>query len=422
MQRHSRALKGTVPFSATTASPRRPRKLGQSSFRRPLISGYSRRWGDIGLRRSAYTLLEVILVLALTTVILGLIGMAIHVHLGVADKSEGQVEEAQKARTLLQRIAEDLRNAVPYTSATSSSGSASGAASGSSGGTSTASGSLTGSGTSGSTGLQAASGTASEGGSTTSDSPADSGVTIPSGLCGSMRCLQIDTTRRVRPEGQAVVPGGDVSQVVPLADVKTVTYSLGNPGTVSPTERGDTSPDPQGGLYRRELDRAAYACAMQQGQGDILSQAANVAPEIVDMQFTYYDGTTASDTWDSSVEGKLPSAVKVAISLRRSRRRSPGGTSAAADNAAVVVYDILVDLPNAQAQSSQGSGGGSKSASSGGSSQDKSSGSSSSGSSSSGKSSSGKSSSGKSSSGKSTTPSSGQTKQGQAGGGGGNGK
>ena len=80
---------------------------------------------DSKCNRSAYTLLEVILALALTIVILGLIGMAMHIHLGVADKSRGQVEEAQLARTLLQHIADDIRNSVPFTP-TSSSGTSSG--------------------------------------------------------------------------------------------------------------------------------------------------------------------------------------------------------------------------------------------------------------------------------------------------------
>ncbi len=64
--------------------------------------------------RGGYTLLEVILALALTVVVLGLVGVGIHVHLAVAAKSREQVEEAQLARALLQRIADDLRNAVPF--------------------------------------------------------------------------------------------------------------------------------------------------------------------------------------------------------------------------------------------------------------------------------------------------------------------
>ena len=72
---------------------------------------------------AAYTLLEVVLALALTTVILGLIGVAVNIHLRVADVSRAEVEEAQLARTLLQRIADNLRNATPYVPSSADSGS-----------------------------------------------------------------------------------------------------------------------------------------------------------------------------------------------------------------------------------------------------------------------------------------------------------
>ena len=81
-------------------------------------------------RRSAFTLLELILALGLTIVILGLVVMAIYIHLGVTEKSRGKVEEVQTARALLQRMADDLRNALPFVTASGSS-SAGGSATGS---------------------------------------------------------------------------------------------------------------------------------------------------------------------------------------------------------------------------------------------------------------------------------------------------
>ena len=256
--------------------------------------------------KKAYTLLEVTLALALTAVILGLIGMAIHVHLGVADKSRVQVDEAQLARTLLQRIAEDLRNAVPFTP----------------------------------------------------EQPSTSETPISGGICGSLQCLQVDTSCRSRPNRLPPAPAtGDNSQPT-LSDIKTVTYSLGDPGTISPIERGNSPLDPQGGLYRRELERAACAWAMQQGQTDLLNQVTDLlAPEVVDVQFTYYDGTTTSDVWDSTQQGKLPSAVKVAIVIRRPvAQPSSTALQAAADSPPPIIYDMLVDLPNSQVKATQPTG------------------------------------------------------------------
>ena len=272
--------------------------------------------------RSAYTLLEVILTLALTTVILGLIATAIHVHLGVVDKSRGQVEEAQLARVLLQRIADDLRNAIPYTPPSSSA----------------------------SAGSQSSSGMPTSSDSSASSDPSASsesstaGTSTGGGICGSLRCLQVDTSRRPRLSRLALMMStADNSQLPPLSDLWTVTYSLGNPGTVSPTEQGDSAPDAQGGLYRRELERSQFVWAMRQGLSDVLNQATNLlAPEVVDMQFTYYDGLTTSDTWDSTQQGKLPTAVKVAIAIRRPARTVAGGRCASHGR-----YFALCDLRHA---------------------------------------------------------------------------
>jgi type II secretory pathway component PulJ len=277
--------------------------------------------------KKAYTLLEVTLALALTAVILGLIGMAIHVHLGVADKSRVQVDEAQLARTLLQRIAEDLRNAVPFTPEQSSTS-----------GAPTSSGSST-----------------SSESPTSSTSQTTSETPISGGICGSLQCLQVDTSCRSRPSRLPSAPAtGDNSQPA-FSDIKTVTYSLGDPGTISPIERGDSLLDAQGGLYRRELERAECAWAMQQGQTDLLNQVTDLlAPEVVDVQFTYYDGTTTSDVWDSTQQGKLPSAVKVAIVIRRpAAQPSSAALQAAADSRPPIIYDMLVDLPNSQVNASQ---------------------------------------------------------------------
>jgi hypothetical protein len=317
----------------------------QTCTRAPsLVHGQRNAGGTPALRISAYTLLEVILALALTTVLLGLIGMAMHIHLGVADKSRGQVEEARLARTLLQHIADDLRNSVPFTP-TSSSGT-------SSGGTST---SLE-SDLSADSGTSALAGLSSGSGSSTSS---DSGTVLPAGICGTAQCLQMDTTRRVRPIGAAKpTADSDSSMFMALSDVKTVTYSLGDPGTASPTESGNSSSAGQTGLYRREVDRRAYESAMQQGQTDILTQATSkLAPEVVNLQFTYCDGTTTYDQWDSDTQGKLPAAIKVTIMLRRAVAKSPNAAaSASADDSTLAVYDMLVDLPNAQVQSSTGTG------------------------------------------------------------------
>jgi type II secretory pathway pseudopilin PulG len=74
------------------------------------------------MTRVGFTLLEVLLALALVVVVLGLLGIAIDVHLRVADASLNEVEETQSARLVLRRMADDLRKAIPVTRAPSSIG------------------------------------------------------------------------------------------------------------------------------------------------------------------------------------------------------------------------------------------------------------------------------------------------------------
>jgi hypothetical protein len=77
-------------------------------------------------KHSAFTLLEVILALGLSTLVLMLLGMAINLHLRLLDSGRTKVEEAQLARAILRIIAQDLRSAVPYNSGKASGKSSSG--------------------------------------------------------------------------------------------------------------------------------------------------------------------------------------------------------------------------------------------------------------------------------------------------------
>lgn len=69
--------------------------------------------------RPGFTLLETLLTLALTSVVLGLLCMAVDVHLRVADAGRNEARAARSARLLLRQIAADLRNAIPVTQTSS---------------------------------------------------------------------------------------------------------------------------------------------------------------------------------------------------------------------------------------------------------------------------------------------------------------
>jgi Tfp pilus assembly protein PilV len=313
-------------------------------------------------QRSAFTLLEVLLALALTTITVFLIGAAIQVNLAVVDKSRNQVEEAQLARALLQRIRDDLANAVPYQPPLgSSSGSSS---TSSSGGTSTAAtqaaqATVVGSSGTDSTASSGTSGTDSSGSSSSSNG--SNSMPVSGGLFGDMQSIRIETARRPRLTQAMLAASEDGSQPAMLSDLRIVSYSLGSPadgGTVATLPDGAAA-----GMYRTEIDRSLYYAAVQQGQsnpGDTLRLGDPTVGEIEDLKFTYYDGSTPNDTWDSVQQGKLPSAVRVTLTLRSVKKSSAAATvggslgfGGANGNQRLAVYEILVDLPNAAVTTSE---------------------------------------------------------------------
>ncbi len=84
---------------------------------------------------AGFTLLEVVLAIGLAGVVLALLTTAIDLYLVRVDVNRTRVESAQLARTLLTRMADDIRAARYFSpSSGSSRGSSSGSSSGSSGG------------------------------------------------------------------------------------------------------------------------------------------------------------------------------------------------------------------------------------------------------------------------------------------------
>jgi hypothetical protein len=76
--------------------------------------------------------------------------------------------------------------------------------------------------------------------------------------------------------------------------------------------------------------------------------------DVEDLKFTYYDGTTASEVWDSYQEGKLPSAVRITLSIRRAAKTSYSSSLfGGSQERALLVYHIVVALPNAAVTAEQ---------------------------------------------------------------------
>lgn len=257
--------------------------------------------------RSAFTLFEVILALGLSAVLMGVLAMLVSVQLRVVDRGRANVEEAQLARALLHRIADDLRNTV-YSDPSSGQNSAS-SATGATSGTSTDTNPT---GTSGATAGDTETEASEEMGAETSSG-------LP-GLYGTATRLEIDVSPVLRPDEfrRLAQAASDPTQVVePPSDLKTVAYflaeeesGLGALGTQDPSTRH--------GLVRRELDRTAAQIAREQAQlQQIDSETEPIAPEVTSIEFSYFDGQEWLEEWDSEAQGGLPTAVEIRLSIAR---------------------------------------------------------------------------------------------------------
>jgi len=314
--------------------------------------------------RRGFTLLEVMLALGLTSLILVALGMAIDFHLRVLDAGRAHVEEAQLARVLLRRIADDLRGTVPVDSQNSAGASGASDVSGSSG-ASVASG---------------ASGT-----STTSDTSDASGTTLSTtphatpGIYGDAYTIQMDVSRLPQPyqlQTQCTL-GSESLQATSLSDVKTVSYYVGSTqdagsamgfqgvgatgGIQGAAGSLPAAPSGEQGLLRLELDRAAAQFQAEHGGFDATAlNPALLAPEVAGIEFAYCDGTQWLDVWDTAQNGGLPVAVQVTLYITpaKSKRAASswldGLTGSPSNQEANLAYYLLVPIPAAQAVQSSG--------------------------------------------------------------------
>jgi len=283
--------------------------------------------------KSGVTLVELLLALALTGVVLMVIGMAIDLNLRTLDSRRAEIERAQLAQAVLRHIAMDLQNAVIYEPLDMSSvpQMASGGGAMNLAGGAGMSDLLGGSDPLGGSGLLDDSGLGLD--STLSENTLDIANTVapPSvpGLFGNQYELQVDVSHLPRVDQYERMFATSSEAVVAdiPSDVKTVAYYL-NSGVLDPAgavagvdpaaSSGVTGMTGTGGsgLVRRALDRAVTAWASQSGSLDTqVTYGDLLAPEVNYLEFRYFDGTQWLTEWDSSTLGGLPVAVEITIGI-----------------------------------------------------------------------------------------------------------
>jgi type II secretory pathway pseudopilin PulG len=312
----------------------------------------------------AYTLLEVLIVLALMTTIILLISVALDIHLRQMVINRTDVEQAHLARIIMEKIAQDIRSVlVPLreeilevdTSA------------------------LT-----GIMGLEGAADLLNEL-DLTENTGEENGEdyeeqyiygTLP-GIYGGVDAsgfhwIQIDTAKLPRGEmyGSRQIRRGTSGAADRLSASKTVLYYLGSDTGMMSIDDPRYQPEkligslgrsldynaPQYGLFRRQLDRQAMQYAIQEGLEFEDEQFDEpLAPEVEFVEFYYFDPTIEVlgergdwvTEWDMDERQMLPLAVQIVVAIRRPdfgrSWLSFGGSTGTTRKP--VVYSLIVPIP-----------------------------------------------------------------------------
>ncbi len=279
-------------------------------------------------RRTAFTLLELLLALGLSVTLVLLITQVLQVSFDLSNKGREQVERARLAAGIFELISADMRGVRTYDPQDTSKATAVAEEVAEFDVDSLDS-------------LASSSSTSSS----TDDAPDQVSSLIeqrrPLGVYGSLNEVQIDMLR-VPPDWQAMAvladPDADPTALPdpPTASITTVSYGLLMSGNAS------------GGLARRETNRDVLSYGEINGAIAAIEPMI-VAPEVTGIEFRYFDGTQLLESWDMEVsEGALPQAIQVIVWLAmengKAEEASRTVTSSPTTPLATLKYSITVPL------------------------------------------------------------------------------
>jgi type II secretory pathway pseudopilin PulG len=279
-----------------------------------------------------YSLLELLLALALSVVVIGAISTAIQIYLVSLTKQQAMIERKQVARAVLTMIAKDIRAGIQYKAADYS-------------------------------GLENLFQTqqlmqnpppVDPDAEETAEEPEDSGIIVEEevsfrpAMIGTTNVIMMDISRLPRLDQYNPMMTNVLQDVASPSDVKSLAYfvSAGNGGIES--EIAYTQARAPGGLYRREIDRAV---ASYSGDFELVYNPDDytqlVAHEIAEIGFRYFDGEDWQTDWDSEEVGGFPTAVEITIVIdpERSSPTSNEYDYSGFNQETMETQRIVVDLP-----------------------------------------------------------------------------
>jgi type II secretory pathway pseudopilin PulG len=302
--------------------------------------------------RSGYTLLEVLLAAAIGILLLAALYVALDTQFKAAQAGRDAIEQATVARSVLQRISDDIRPSLCAIDPSryrpsrnqggggSSSGAAAPAPSG--GGNTAGSGNTSG----GNAAAANPSGDSSaNSGGTTATADLSSAVTFNLFVQGTDTALTLYVSRLPREltllRGQETDAGNQ-----PLfSDLRRITWWLAG------------GPEAPLGLARQEIKVATSDDALGPRPPDVDDEAAHVyVEEVKSLKFSYFDGNEWLDSWDGTALGSdnrtpigPPRAIAIVIGLA-----PPGRPD---DTTELQYYRHVVALPTADGAAQQQSSG-----------------------------------------------------------------
>lgn len=347
-------------------------------------------WHSSAAMRRGLSLLELVLALAISVVVIGLLTMAVNFQLRTFERRRDRIEEAALARAILRHISDDLRSAVAYRPVDLGGLDAvAGNAADSTGlPTDAASGTDPSAAASGESGTPPTGGAASADATATQPTGEDAGVNMAStaaasgayvaGLYGDQYSLQFDMSRLPRlDEYQAIVlDNGEQSITHVPTDIRTISYYLAGstPITQASAAQARTTgglmassaplsaqsvllPPVGQGLVRQDRDRSIASSASLAIDLSDTSQDTGeelLADEVTRLEFRYFDGYSWWPDWDSDVRGGLPMAIEITIALpdRKLASNSPTAITTSLtsleNQAKELFYRLVVRIPTAE--------------------------------------------------------------------------
>jgi prepilin-type N-terminal cleavage/methylation domain-containing protein len=284
------------------------------------IDRHAAGFARIQRHRSArgFTLLELLIALSLSLLLLAAVYGALNLYWRLQSVGQADVEQAQLQRAIIRQLELDVASVIFYEPEEEEEAAAEDES------MSIEEESTAGSGSSSDSSDTSDSGTDSEE-TTVVEDAASAYVSTSMGIVGDSQTLVLHISRPTRDLSYAALSSID-SVGSHVSDARSVSYFLAAPGgtglagAVQPAAGFDAVNNSvftaESGLARLEGDRMAIEFADLALDTETLGAAAQIiAPEVVSLEFQYFDGAAWQTSWDSTAYGQLPQAIEVSLGI-----------------------------------------------------------------------------------------------------------